>query len=115
MGILADNLRRHRLRCRLTQKEVAKRLGCDVKTYSRIEHGERARGHMVARIAEVFGVTPALLLMDSEPVRPTPRPAMRQPLKLSCASCGGVMYTMGRNTNKRFCHQCNGNPVASDA
>jgi transcriptional regulator with XRE-family HTH domain len=54
---IGNRLKRLRLKCGLSQKEIAIRIGISGSTYRDWEYGNQIMGEPYSRLAEVFGVT----------------------------------------------------------
>jgi transcriptional regulator with XRE-family HTH domain len=68
--VFAANLRKGRTAAGLSQEELAHRAGIDRTYVSALERGVySATIDMVAKLAEVLGVEPAVMLMRSRPRR----------------------------------------------
>ena len=57
------NLKETRIKCKMTQKQVADKIGCSAIVYSRYENGVRQPSiETILRLADIFGVTVDYLL-----------------------------------------------------
>lgn len=118
---LANNVRILRARAKLSNAGLAAMAGVSNTTVTRAEHGRLIKPISIKRLANYFNVSEYDLLnkdlvgISQKTHTPDSDIIYRAPLKLRCESCGDYMYTMGRSRSKRYCHQCNGNKVATDA
>lgn len=63
--LVGTRIRAARKASGLTLSQAAGKLGCAVQNWQRLEKGQNVGVHMLARIANVLGVTPGALADDN--------------------------------------------------
>ena len=94
--ITADTIRALRERARLTQRELAERVGVTDKAVSKWETGRGLPDvALVAPLAAALGVSPAELLTGAWATNRNVAANMRRSLFHVCPVCGNVIHAMG--------------------